>query len=90
MDNRVFRFGVEIIGLMVCNGGRAFDDAEGADEGRRHGLYPNREVNERASGLRAIIFIGRNGEFAKGVGFSAEVRVGFGHVSSLAVAMFLH
>ena len=72
---------------MVRNRCRALNNAERADKGGRHGLYPNWEVDERARRLRAVIFIGRNSEFAKGVGFGAKV---FSHVYSLAVAMILH
>jgi len=79
LDNRVFDFGVEIVGLKIRNRGRAFDDAQRADEGGRHGLDPNREINKRTRRLCAVIFIGRNGEFAERVGFSAEVGAGLGH-----------
>jgi len=60
---------------------RAFNNPQRADHRGRHGLYPYWEINERAGRLRAIIFIGGNSEFAKGVGFSSGFWAGLCHFS---------
>ena len=67
---------VKLTRLLVglCTG--ALDHAEGADDGDGLFLPTNREIQDRALGLRAPVLVGGNLQRAKAVGFGA----GLGHL----------
>ena len=76
----------ELAEVLIYQRGGLFEDAEGADELGRHGVFADVEVDERAGGLRAVVAVGRDFDLAHGVGFGAG-RAGVddgnvGHTSS--------
>ena len=82
-DEIGFFFG-EFAEIAIDESGGFFQDAEGADQLGRHGVFADGEVDEGAGGLRTVVAVHRNFDFAHAVGFGArgngfgELR-GFGH-----------
>ena len=62
---------IEPAEILVHQGGRLLDEAEGVDERRRHVLGADLEVLDRALGLRAPIPVRRDLDRPEGVGFRA-------------------
>ena len=76
-DERGF-FGGELAEVLIDERGGFFEDAEGADQLGRHGVFADVEVDERAGGLRAVVAVGGDVDLAHGVGFGAGRDVGGG------------
>ena len=49
------------------------EDAKGADHATGHGVLTDVEIDQRTGGLAAVVAVGRNLEFAHGVGFDAHL-----------------
>src|ERR1700733_6543251 len=58
--------------VLVHQRARLLEDAESANEFRRHGVAPNVEVQQRALRLRAPVDIGRDLDLSHAVGFHAR------------------
>src|SRR5208337_2624331 len=78
----------EFAEVAIDQRGGLLQDAEGADQFRRHGVFANGEVNQRACGLRAVIAIYRDFDFAHAVGFGAGGN-GFGKRSGIRHVLLL-
>ena len=63
--------GRELAEFLVDFGAGALEQAEGADDGARHPIESDREVQQRALGLRAPVAIGGDLDRAHAVGFGA-------------------
>jgi len=75
LHDGVLDVGFKIIKLVIGDRGRAFDNAERADDRGRHGLFADRKIDEGAGRLRAEIFVIWHFKRAKAVSFGA----GIGH-----------
>ncbi len=64
-------FGRKLAEILIYERGGFLEDAEGANELGRHGVFADVEVNERAGGLRAVVAVGGDFDLAHRVGFSA-------------------
>ena len=73
---------LEIVQPLIGARGAVFDDPQGADQRFRHGLGADREIDQRACGLRAPELLTGNLEWAKAVGFGA----GLAHEGKLLAA----
>ena len=75
--------GVELAEVHVDLGGGALDEPEGADDRRWLPLPADREVFQRALRLGAPVAVGRDSDFAEGVGLDAGRRLFAGHGAML-------
>src|SRR5690348_515669 len=62
----------ELAKVLVHQRGGFFEDAESADQLGRHGVLANGEMDERAGGLRAVVAIGGDVDFAHAVRLGAS------------------
>src|SRR6267143_1909137 len=65
-------FAREFSQVLVHERGGFFKDAEGADQLRRHDVFADGEVDERAGGLRAVVAVNGDFDLAHGVGLGAS------------------
>ena len=65
-------FGGKFAEILIHQRRGFFQDAESADQLGRHGVAADVEMDQRAGGLRAIVAVDRNFDFAHAVGFDAE------------------
>jgi len=61
----------ELAEILIDERGGFLEEAEGANQLRRHDILANGEVDERAGGLRAVIAVGGDVDLAHGVGLCA-------------------
>src|SRR5271156_6645087 len=61
----------ELAQVLIYEGGGFFEDAEGADEFRRHGVFADVEVDQGAGGLGTVVAVGGDVDLAHAVGFRA-------------------
>ena len=79
LDDQLGFFCREFAEVLIDERGGFFEDAEGADELGRHGVFADGKVNQRARGLSAVVTVGGNFHLAHAVGLGA----GFAGVDSL-------
>ena len=65
-----FFFG-ELAEIAIDERGGFFQDAEGANQFGRHGVFADGEMDEGAGGLRAVVAVHRDFDIAHAVGFGA-------------------
>ena len=70
-DDQPGFFGREFAEVLIHQRTSFFQDAERADELRRHGVFADGEVDERTRGLRAVVAVHRHFHLAHAVGFRA-------------------
>jgi hypothetical protein len=80
VDHLARRFGnghrrvpVQLAEIAIGQRGRLLDDAERADQRQRHRLRADREIHQRAAGLRAPVAVGRHLDFAHRIGFGSHL-----------------
>ncbi len=85
-DQVGFFFG-ELAKIAIDERGGFFQNAKGANQLGRHGVFADGKVNQRARRLCAIVAVHRHFDFAHAVGFNASGNAlcklgGFGHVKN--------
>ena len=71
LDNQFCLVGWQLPQILVHQGCRFFENAEGADQLRRHGVAADVEMKQGTLGLRSPINVSRNLDFAHAVGFDS-------------------
>ena len=61
----------EFAEILIDEGGGFFEDAEGANQFGRHGVFADGEMDQGAGGLRAVVAVGWDFHLAHAVGFGA-------------------
>ncbi len=77
-------FGGEFAEILIDQRSGFFEDAEGANQLGRHGVFADVEVDEGAGGLGAVVAVDGDFDLAHAVGFGAggtghDRFCGFGH-----------
>ena len=71
LDDEFGFFRGEFSEVLIYERGGFFEDAEGADQFWRHGVFAYGEVDQRAGSLCAVVAVGGHFHFAHAVGFGA-------------------
>ena len=76
--------GRKLAQILIHQRARFLENAEGADQFRRHGVASNVEMQQRALRLRAPVNIGRDFDLSHAVGFDASLVAGSARVAMIA------
>ena len=72
-DDEVAHLGVKLLEGHVGLGSGLFEDTKSSNHAQRHGVVANVKIQQRPSGLTAVVAVGGDFEFAHGVGFNSHL-----------------